>query len=81
MQAVTFTYEKKFNLDVPYGLHLYWNYLRRHPERVSKRQQGGASVMSWGEICYKGAISVNGMTVNMYSQYYCDVLYEVLIPG
>lgn len=53
-QRVIFTDEKKFNLDGPDGLACYWHDLRKEEQVFSTRQQGGGSVMIWGE--FHGAV-------------------------
>ncbi|CDF37417.1 unnamed protein product [Chondrus crispus] len=50
---VVWSDEKKFNLDGPDGFAFYWHDLRKDRKVLSKRQQGGDSVMVWGAFAGK----------------------------
>jgi hypothetical protein len=52
--SVTFSDEKKFNLDGPDGLKYHWHGLREENESFFSRQNGGGSLMVWGAFSAKG---------------------------
>lgn len=79
-KKVVFTDEKKFNLDGPDGLQYYWHDLQKQPEIDSKRVQGGRSVMVWGAISFNGKLDLVGNEGKMNSEYYTQVLENVLLP-
>ncbi|POM74340.1 transposable element Tc3 Transposase putative [Phytophthora palmivora] len=43
--SITFSDEKKWNLDGPDGFQHYWRDLRKEPRHTKRRQAGGGSVM------------------------------------
>lgn len=53
-ENVVFTDEKKFNFDGPDGYQYYWHDLRKEEKFLSRRQQGGGSVMVWTGFSYDG---------------------------
>lgn len=79
-KRIIFSDEKKFNLDGPDGMQHYWHDIRNEPEVFSKRVQGGASVIVWGAVSYKGALELIGIQGTLDSEYYCTILSESLIP-
>jgi len=79
-EKVIFTDEKKFNLDGPDGLSYYWQDLCSTPEVLSKRQQGGASVMAWGAVSFHGICDLMDTRTTMDAKAYCEILEECLLP-
>lgn len=53
---VVFVDEKKFILDGHNDLRSYWRVLRKEPEILSTRLQGGCSIIVWAAIPYAGAL-------------------------
>lgn len=58
-RKVSWSDEKKFNLDGPDGLRYYWHDLRKDQQILSKRAMGGGGVMVWACFSwdFKGAIT------------------------
>lgn len=75
-----FSDKNKFSLDGPDGFSQYWHDLRTEPRYVSRRQQGGKSVMVWGVISYNGVSELVFITKKQDSKVYCNVLEEGMIP-
>lgn len=76
---IVFSDGKKFNLDGPDGLALYWNDLRTELRRFSTRQQGGKSVMFWGAISPYGFSPLGNTIDNQDSKEYCNTLKDPLM--
>jgi transposase len=77
---IIFSDEKKFNLDGPDGIHYYWRDLRREQEYISKRQQGGGSVLVWGAFSSKGVINLAFLVGRQDSLKYQETLQNYLLP-
>jgi hypothetical protein len=79
-ERVTFSDEKKFNLDGPDGFRYYWEDLRREPEVHSKRVCGGGSVMVWAGIKWYGKTELVFLEGKQDSIDYQTTLRGSLIP-
>lgn len=77
---VVFSDEKKFNLDGPDGFKHYWHDLRKEPQIMSKRQQGGGGIMVWAAFGKLGKSRLHICQGNINSQKYCQILEESLLP-
>lgn len=71
---VIFSDEKRFNLNGPDGLHSYWHDLRREPDIMPKRQNGGGGMMVWATTGYNGTTNLVFIERTMKSADYQDVL-------
>lgn len=78
---VVFSDEKKWNLDGPDGWKCYWHDLRKEKEVFSKRQFGGASIMTWGCFSFNGVGSLAFISGKMNSVAYKEVLEDHLLPN
>lgn len=78
-KSIVFSDEKKFNLDGPDGCHSYWHDLRKEKIIMSKRQQGGGSVMVWGGFSNDGKTAICFINVTMNSTNYQTVLQRNLL--
>ena len=77
---IIFSDEKKFNLDGPDGIHYYWHDLRHQSDYLSKRQQGGGSVMVWGEFSFNGTLDICFLEGKQNSLAYQTTLRNHLLP-
>lgn len=77
---VVFSDEKKFNLDGPDGFHFYWHNINDEEITMSKRVQGGGSVMVWAGFGEKFKTNVHFVKTTMNSTGYTQVLEDALIP-
>ena len=73
-QKVIFTDEKKFNLDGPDGYNYYYHDLRKEEKVLSRRQCGGGSLMLWGSISCKGALSLERICGRQNANGYLQLL-------
>lgn len=78
-KKVIFSDEKKFNLDGPDCYSCYWHNLNTTEVTRSKRNFGGGSVMVWGAFYDNGKLPICFVSGRMNSQYYINLLEEVLI--
>jgi transposase len=76
---VSFSDEKKFNLDGPDGFAYYWHDIRKDEKVFSKRVQGGGSIMVWGCFGYNGTrlVTVSG---RMTAVTYTEMLDTEMLP-
>ena len=72
--------EKKFNLDGPDGFRYYWHDLRKEERILSKRQQGGGSLMVWASFGYNGKSSIVMIDGILNSEKYTAMLEKHLLP-
>lgn len=77
---VIFSDEKKFNLDGPDGLSHYWHDLRKERKILTRRAQGGGSVMIWAAFKqnYKSEIAFIEGRINAMD--YQEMLHDNLLP-
>ena len=78
-RTVVFSNEKKFNLDGADGIHHYRLYLHKKPLILSKRAQGGGSVMIWAVFGYFGQSKVVFVSGSMNSVKYQSLLKNNLL--
>jgi transposase len=79
-KSVIFSDEKKFNLDGPDGIHHYWHDIRQEKQYLSRRVQGGGSVMVWAAFGYKGVTDIVFIDGRMNSGKYQELLRLQLLP-
>lgn len=79
-RTLIFSDEKKFNLDGPDGFRYYWRDLRRDPVALSKRQNGGGSVMVWGAFSYDGKSELAILSGNQNAEKYIQTLSDYMLP-
>jgi transposase len=79
-KSVIFSDEKKFNLDGPDGLHSYWHDIRKEPELLSRRVQGGGSVIIWAGFGYRGITDIGFVKPKSKSHDYQEMLHQQLLP-
>ena len=77
--SVIFGDEKKFNLDGPDGFQCYWKDLRKEKDIFSKRQNGGASVMTWAGFSELGKTDLAFVEGNQKSHNCIYTLSEYLL--
>lgn len=75
---IVFYDEKKFNLDGPDGFRYYFHDIRKETKILSRRQQGGGSLMIWGAIGYYGKCDLQFISGKINSVDYVNMLKEVL---
>ena len=78
--SVCFSDEKKFNLDGPDGFSYYFHDLRKEELLLSKRQNGGGSIMVFGAFGYHGKLSIHFVEDNMKAKDYVDIICNKVIP-
>jgi len=78
---VTFSDEKKFNLDGPDGNAYYWHDIRKEKRLFSKRHSGGGSVMVWAAFSAYGKTDICFIDYRMNAEKYQDVLQKYLLPA
>ncbi|CDF38310.1 unnamed protein product [Chondrus crispus] len=76
---VIFSNEKNFNLDGPDG-HYYYHDLRKEKKILSRRHQGGGSLMIWFCFSYYGRNNLVIMYGKQDSAKYCTLLNDDLFP-
>ncbi|KAG3174910.1 hypothetical protein C6341_g9675 [Phytophthora cactorum] len=79
-RAVVFTDEKKFNLDGPDGFRFYWHDMRAEPKFISKRVNGGGSVMIWAGISWYGKTELIFLNGKQNAVKYTETLSKGLLP-
>jgi transposase len=79
-KTVIFSDEKKFNLDGPDGIHCYWHDIRKEQTYLSKRVQGGGSVMVWAEFGWHGFTGIVFIDQRLNSSGYQTLLENHLLP-
>jgi hypothetical protein len=80
LEISNFLDEKKFNLDGPDGIYCYWHDIRKEQEFLSKRFQGGGSVMVWAGFGYRGITDIFFINQKMKSHDYQEMLRQQLLP-
>jgi transposase len=80
-KLVIFSDEKKFNLDGPDGLQMYWHDHRKGKLRFAKRHSGGGGVMFWGGIGAHGLTPLVLIEERMDSDMYQRVIRDYLLPN
>lgn len=79
-RRVLFTDEKKFNLDGPDGFRFYWHDLRAAPKLMSKRVNGGGSVMIWAGVSWHGTTELVFLKGKQNSVKYTETLTSGMLP-
>ena len=77
---IIFSDEKKWNLDGPDGIHFYWHDLRDEKRVLSRRQQGGGSVMTWAGFAANGTLEMAFLEGKQDKYKYQDLLEVYLLP-
>lgn len=77
-RKVTFSDEKRFNLDGPDGMKYYWHDLRTEKQFFSRRRFGGGSVMVWDDMGFRGETDLVFIEGYMNAQSYKTFLAEQL---
>lgn len=72
--------DEKWNLDGPDGSHCYWHDLRQGKRILSKRQQGGGSVMTWAGFAANGKLDIAFLEGKQDKYKYQDLLEVYLLP-
>jgi hypothetical protein len=75
-KAVIFSDEKKFNLDGPDGFSYYFHDLRKSEVPLSRRVQGGGSVMVWGGFGWNGTWNLEFISGRMTAASYTTMLLK-----
>ncbi len=78
-RRIVFSDEKKFNLDGPDGFAYYFLDLRREEHILSRRQQGGGSVMVWASFGWNRKSDLVFITGRMDSTKYQKMLEDNLL--
>lgn len=73
-KRVIYSDEKKFNLDGPDGFSYYFHDLRKEERVLSRRQQGGGSVMIWACIGYENKGDIVFLPKKVNSEVYKRLL-------
>lgn len=79
-QDVTWSDEKKFNLDGPDGFAYHWHDLRKEKLVFSKRHSGGGSLMIWGCFNFHGKSRLAFVSKNQNQFEYQRHLRDNLLP-
>ncbi|KAG4228405.1 hypothetical protein PC116_g23242 [Phytophthora cactorum] len=79
-KSVVFTDEKNFNLDDPDEFRCYWHDTRVAPKLMSKRVNGGGSVMIWADASMYGKTDVVFLNGRQNSTKYTETLRGNLLP-
>jgi len=79
--VITFSDEKKFNLDGPDGFGYYWHDLRKESILFSKRHTGGGSLMVWAAFSSSGKTEICFVEGRMNAAKYQDILENYLLPS
>ncbi|POM75975.1 Transposase [Phytophthora palmivora] len=79
-RRVVFTDEKKFNLDGPDGFRYYWHDMRAEPKYMSKRVNGGGSVMIWAGVNWYGNTEIVFLKGKQGASNYTETLRSSLLP-
>jgi transposase len=77
---VIFSDEKKFNLDGPDGTKYYWHDIRNEKKLLSRRQNGGTSVMVWAGFSVHGTTHLAFLEGKQKSSNYTKTLESYLLP-
>lgn len=78
-KSVVFSDEKKLNLDGPDGLDKHWTSQESPGPMRQRRNFGGGSLMVWAGMHYRGTTPICFVSTKMDSDYYIQLLDEVLI--
>lgn len=73
-----FSDEKRFNLDGPDGFQYYFHDLRKETKILSKRQQGGGSIMIWAAIGYNKKTELKFLSERVNAVQYKNMLATML---
>lgn len=79
-KKVIWSDEKKFNSDGPDGYEYYWHDLRKEEQFLSRRQQGGPSVMVWTGFGAHGKCNVAILTGKVNALKYQNALEHHFLP-
>ena len=77
---VTFSDEKKFNLDGPDGMQKHWHYRLNEKQWFKTSNFRGKSVMVWAGFSYVGKTNLVYLKGNQKSQDYVKTLQDYMIP-
>lgn len=79
-ESITFSDEKKWNLDGPDEFQHYWRDLRQSVRQTKQRQAGGGSVMLWGAFNTRGKSPLVVLTARQNSHDYVYTVSEYILP-
>jgi hypothetical protein len=79
-KRVSFSDEKKFNLDGPDGFRYYWHDISQEPGTFSMRVCGGGSLMVWTAINWYGKTEIVILEGKQSSTDYVKTLKANLLP-
>ena len=79
-RQLSFTDEKKFNLDGPDGWVYYWHDLRSAPEILSRNRFAGCSVVCWAGMSFNGTTEIALFDCSVNLGYYQSIMQDYLLP-
>lgn len=79
-QHVIFSDEKKFNLDGPDGSRYYWHDLRLERKIMSRRVQGGGSIIVWAGMSRLQKTELAYIKGRLNAASYQNLLHDHLLP-
>lgn len=79
-KKIIWTDEKKFNSDGPDGYRYYWHDIRKEETYLSRRQQGGPSVMVWTGFGADGKCNIAFLTGKVNAAKYQLALESHFLP-
>jgi transposase len=79
-KKIIWTDEKKFNSDGPDGYGYYWHDIRKEEEYLSRRYQGGPSVMVWTGFGTVGKCNIAILTRKVNALKYQEALEHHFLP-
>ena len=76
-RSIIFSDEKRFNLDGPDGFSYYYHDIRKEEKILSKRQNGGGSVMIWAAIGYEKNSEIEFLSQRVSAKMYKEILGKI----